>query len=242
VSAQPAARGIVANALTSVADWLVQPADQVVAVREHAPDASPRLVVAVAGLRRRAGATTVARAIGAALAAGDRAGACVVTSPGGGAAVPLGLPAAGRLTRRLAPLVTGRTRACGRLCLVDGTDQATLCTVALGFAPVVIDVATPAEAASAASLADHVVLVADPGTEPSLAAVIAESLAVVGPSPVIVVNRHGRASERWKGEDHLGLPESRLAAQLAAAGREPRGPMGDVVADLVARWGRHEAA
>lgn len=242
MSAQPVARGIVANALTSVADWLVEPADEVVPVRERDPQAASRPVVAVAGLRRRAGATTVARAIGAALAASDPAGACVVTSPSGGGTVPLGLPAAGRLARRLTPLVIGRPRACGRLCLVDGADQAAVCAVALEFAPVVVDVATPAEAAAAASLADHVVLVAGPETEPALAAVIAESLAVVGPSPAIVVNRYGRALERWRAEDHVGLPESRLAAQLAAAGREPHGPMGDAVAELVGRWGRHEAA
>ena len=55
----------------------------------------------------------------------------------------------------------------------------------------VLDVGEPAQAAAAASLADHVVLVAGPDAEPSLAAVVAESLAAVGPAPVIVVNRCG---------------------------------------------------
>ena len=101
----------------------------------------------------------------------------------------------------------------------------------------VLDVSEPAEAAMAASVADHVVLVAGPEAEPSLAVVVAESLAMVGPRPAVLLNRGGRASERWAAEAHVALPESRLGAQLAGAGREPRGPMGDAVADLVEELG-----
>jgi hypothetical protein len=194
-------------------------------------------VVAVAGLRRRVGTTTVARAIGTVLAGADPAGACVVTGGAGTAGVPLGLPAAGRLTRRIAPFVDGRVRACGRLCLVEGGDEVTVSAAARDVSPVVLDVSDPAEAAAAASLADHVVLVAGPESEPSLATVVAESLSLVGPAPAIVLNRCGRAADRWGSLPHVAVPESRLAAQLAAAGREPRRPVGQAVASLVGSWG-----
>lgn len=241
MSAQEATRGrgLLAAALTSVADWLVEPAreDELAAADQRQVQTLPRPVVAVAGLRRRTGVTTVARGLGAVLAAADSGGACVVTAAGGGNSIPLGLPAAGRLTRMLAPLVQGSVRACGRLCLVEGGDPVAVCAACREFAPVVLDVAEPAQAAVLASLADHVVLVAGPDAEPALAAVVAESLAVVGPPPAIVLNRSGRAAAGWVGGDHIALPESRLAAQLAGAGREPRGPMGEALAELVRRLG-----
>ncbi len=130
--------------------------------------------------------------------------------------MPLGLPAAARLGRRIAPALAGRVRACGRLCLVEEADPAALCAAARDLAPLVLDVADPAGAAAAASLADRVVLVAGPDAEPALAAVVAESLGAVGPRPVVLLNRCGRASERWDAEPHVAVPESRLAAQLAA--------------------------
>jgi hypothetical protein len=221
----------VASALTSVADWLVEPAAR--PVTAHEPLTLPPPVVAVAGLRRRAGVTTVARAVGAVLAGRDPSGACLVSSAAGTASVPLGLPAAARLGRRIAPVVEGRVRACGRLCLVEEADPAALCTAARELAPVVLDVAEPAAAAVAASLADRVVLVAGPEAEPALAAVVAESLGLVGPDPVVLLNRCGRASGDWAGVLHAAVPESRLAAQVAGAGREPRGPLGQAVAALV---------
>ena len=221
--------------LTSVIDWLVEPAPGPAARPAAAsePPTVPRPVVAVAGLRRGAGVTTVARAIGAVLAGRDPAGACVVSCAGGLGSVPLGLPAAARLGRRIAPELAGRVRACGRLCLVEDAEPAALCAAARDLAPLVLDVADPAGAAPAASLADLVVLVAGPDAEPALAAVVAQSLGTVGPRPVVALNRCGRASARWDGEPHVGVPESRLAAQLAGAGREPRGPVGEAVAALV---------
>ena len=126
-------------------------------------------------------------------------------------------------------------RACGRLCLVEDADPAALCAAARDLAPLVLDVAEPAGAAAAASVADLVVLVAGPDAEPALAAVVAESLGVVGPPPVVALNRCGRATGRWDAEPHIAVPESRLAAQLAGAGREPRGPLGQAMAALVDR-------
>ncbi len=233
-------RTVIAAARASVVHWLVEPAP--VPGAESAAGAgselgtAPRPVVAVAGLRHRVGVTTLARAIGCALAARAPAGACVVSSDSGASPIPLGLPAAGRLGRRLAPLVGGRVRACGRLCLVEDADAATLCAASRELAPVVLDVADPAGAAAAAGLADHVALVAGPAAEPALAVVVAESLAVTGPTPAVLLNRAGRASERWAGGSQIEIPESRLAAQLAGAGREPRGPMGAAVSELVDRW------
>lgn len=229
------------SALTAVAGWLVEPAPDPAGVAAAAPVADDfidpaRPVVAVAGLRRRVGVTTLARAIGGLLAVREPAGACVVTCAGSGGSVPLGLPAAIRLGRRLAPVVGTRTRACGRLCLVESAEPAALCAASRALAPLVLDVSDPAQAATAASLADHVVLVAGPDAEPSLAAVVAESLAVVGPEPVIVINRARRGSEKWEEEPHVPVPESRLAAHFAAAGRDPSGPFGEAVAGLAARW------
>ncbi len=228
-----------ASALAAVMGWLIEPAPEVTgpAAARATADLDPaRPIVAVAGLRRRVGVTTLARAIGALLATREPAGACVVTCAGASGAVPLGLPAATRLGRRLAPVLGARTRACGRLCLVEAAEPAALCAASRGLAPVVLDVSDPARAAAAASLADRVVLVAGPDAEPSLAAVVAESLASVGPAPAIAVNRARGDSEKWEDEPHLPVPESRLAAQLAAAGREPRGPFGEAVAGLTGRW------
>ncbi len=226
-----------AAALASVADWLVEPAPEQAAVEPARSSGEPRPVVAVAGLSRGAGVTTIARAVGALLAAGDDCGACLVTSAGASVGIPLGFPAAGRLTRRIAPFSNGRARACGRLCLVEEPDRLALSVAARDLAPLVLDVSDPAEAAAAASLADHVLLVAGPEAEPSLASVVAESLGQVGPLPLIVLNRGGRVADRWADQPHAAIPESRLAAQLAGAGREPRGSLGAAVAALVERIG-----
>ena len=230
----------VSSALTTVAGWLVEPApgaiEPAAALAIADPGYPARPVVAVAGLRGRVGVTTLARAIGGLLATREPAGACVVTCAGGSGSIPLGLPAATRLGRRLAPVVGTRTRACGRLCLVEEAEPAALCAASRALAPVVLDVSDPAQAAAAASLADRVVLVAGPDAEPSLAAVVAESLAAVGPEPAIVVNRARGGVGKWEEERHLLVPESRLAAQFAAAGREPRGPFGEAVAGLTGLW------
>ena len=68
-------------------------------------------------------------------------------------------------------------------------------------------------------------------SEPALAAVAAECIARVGPAPLIVLNG-GRGGEHAA----LALPRSRMGAQLALGGREPRGELGRAVerlADLV---------
>ena len=223
------ARAVLATALGAVTDWLVEPAE----VPEQAERSPVRLeehaVVAVVGLGRRCGTTTVARALGAELAVRDPGGACAVTAARS-SQLPLGLPAAGRLAR-IRATSGGRTRACGRLCLVENPDRNAIVTAARRVAPLVLDVGEPAEAGAAASLADAVVLVASPSVEAALAPVVAESLARVGPRPIIVLNR-GPGEPEWQSAADLELPESRMAATLALAGREPRGDMGARVSEL----------
>ncbi len=198
--------------------------------------ASPSLrpVVAVVGLAPRCGVTTVARGLGAELASRDPGGACVVAVDRARAGPPLGLPAAVRLANRLAgALGAAETRAHGRLCLVGGADRSAIARAAAGLAPVVLDVSDPAQAGAAASLAQATVLVAAPATEPALAALVADRLARVGPEPVVALNR-ADAGERWPAGT-AGLPETRMGAQLAVAGRRPRGALGLALARLADR-------
>jgi hypothetical protein len=243
-AARPARRR---RPLAAVANFLVEPIDtrhESEGVESAGPRRSRpartwartgRAVVAVAGLGPRCGTTTVARAIGAELALRDPVGASLVSADvltGGG--LPLGTPAAARLTRALSRVLPLRSRTVGRLCLTAcGTEHgATLADAAHELAPIVLDVAEPSQAAVAASLADAVVLVGCPATEPALAVVLADSLRRVGPDPIVVLNRDRNDAERWEERCALRLPESRMGAQLALAGREPRGQLGRAIAEL----------
>jgi hypothetical protein len=112
-----------------------------------------------------------------------------------------------------------------------GHDPAGLCDATRYAAPLVIDVGDPAQASAAATLADAVVLVASPTTEPALAAVVSESLSRVGPAPVVVINRSdGAMSERAPRAVHL--PEARMGAWLTLMGHEPRGDLGRSLGQL----------
>ena len=117
-------------------------------------------------------------------------------------------------------------------------DRPALAGAILYLAPLVLDVDDPQDASAAASLADRVVLVAGPRTEPALAAVLAQSLGRVGPEPMIVVNRAEEGETTpWADRGVGGLPDSRMGAQLALAGREARGELGRAVALLADRIG-----
>lgn len=229
------------TAFGAVVDWLIEPAeapaldyadDSVPGRADHAPPTAPRLevrpVVAVVGLARRCGATSVARGLGAALAARDPSGACAVTAASGTGGIRLGLPAAGRLARLLAPV--GEVNACGRLCLVTTDNPVQLCDATRYAAPLVLDVGQGLETSAAAALADMVLIVCAPSTEPALARVVAESLSRVGPIPRVVVNRS--TGTRPSEADAIHLPEARTAAHLAAIGREARGELGRAIAEL----------
>ena len=227
------ARGAVASALTAAAGWLVEPADPVEGSSYGCQIPAERVVVAVVGLAPGCGATAVARGLGAELAARDEDGACVVTTAKAGGVVALGLPAAGRLSRSLAGVPGVAARACGRLCLAECCDSAALAGAVLYEAPLVLDVASPQEAWVAAALADSVILVAAPRVEPALAAVVADSLSRGAGAPLVVLNRVAVGEDhRWSGRAGFELPESRMGAQLALAGREPRGELGRAIARL----------
>ena len=242
MSAQVAGgRGVLANVVASAVDWLIEP------VEPAAPESSPEIVlerleerpvVAVVGLRTRSGTTTVARALAAELGARDPGGVAAVTAAlPGGAGIPLGLPAAGRLARTLAAVSGGMPKPCGRLCLVPGADRAQLAGATRYLAPLVLDVDDPAEAPAAVSLAGAVVVVGTREVEPSLAAMVSDSLARVGPPPVVVLNRSSGEESGWRGVAALELPDARMGAHLALAGREPRGELGRAVGELVSRCG-----
>ena len=224
-------RGPVASVLAAAMDWLIEPAEAATPRDEPAIERlEERPVIAVVGLRSRCGATTVARALAAELAVRDPAGASAVTVTAPGGAVPLGLPAAGRLARTLAPVAGGLSRPCGRLCLVQCADRAALAGATRYLAPLVLDVEDPAEAHAAASLADRVVVVGTPAVEPALATAVAESLGRVGSDAVVVLNRG--AGDGWDGVAAVELPDARMGAHLALAGRQPGAQLGRAVAAL----------
>jgi hypothetical protein len=222
--------GLVRNALAVVEDWLLEPAEPGQLV-EFDPAVTPRPVVAVFSLSGGSGASVVARALAAELAGRDAGGAAVVgcSLPRGG--FPLSSPAAGRLARALVDLPGARTRVAGRLCLVESPGPVPLVEAARQLAPLVLDGGGEELGGVSAAVVDRTVLVVPAAAEPSLAAVAAGCLARAGPTPVLVVNRL-RPGAEWGGAPAIELPESRMGAQLALAGREPRGELGRAVARL----------
>ena len=231
----------VATLLRRAGEWLVEPvdaADRVLPgpVAQPAPGRAlaalpPRShpVVGVVGLARRCGATTLARALGAVLA--ERAdGAAVVCSPARPAVVALGSsPAASRLAQSLPQL--DHTRAAGRLCLAACDEPQLVAAATRHLAPAIVEVDAGSAAVDAARTVDRIVLVASPAIEPALAAAVAETIGAVAPAPVIAVNRaagHGP----WLVRADVLVPDSRLGARMALAGREPGGWLGRSVGQL----------
>lgn len=215
--------------------WLLEPADATEAapsplVAAAQPPAPPpaRLTVAVIGLACGCGATTVARALAVELARRDPGGVALVASrrpPS--ASLPLAGPAALRLARSLRALGCDEARGAGRLCLTGSPSPPPGIAV-----PVVLDAG---RAGSGTGGVDRTVLVAGPGAEPALAQVVSASLARGGRPPDLVANRVEDAA-RWEAIGALVVGESRLAAIMALAGREPRGALGAVVGELADRW------
>ncbi|MEA2428434.1 MAG: hypothetical protein QOF37_2062 [Thermoleophilaceae bacterium] len=188
-------------------------------------EARPAIVLAVVGLGRGCGTTTIARALGVELARRHGGGAAMVSASSPPAAV-LATAAARRLARSLSP----EARAAGRLAL--SPDEPRLRELAASrAAPLVLDVShgTPPEAALA--VADGALLVASPSVEPSLAGVAAGALAREGVSPLLVLNRCLEA-EHWGELPDIRVGESRLAARLALAGRDPLGSLASAVAAM----------
>ncbi len=237
------------GALAAIARFLVEPVPPVdPSSGADSPGAGPaigesatvwtragRPAVAVAGLAPRCGTTTVARALAAELASRDPEGAAVVSVDAiSGGGVVLGTAPASRLARALPRSLAVETRATGRVCLAASAalDVAALVERSRDLAPLVLDVSDSSLIGPAASLVDAVVLVGLPRVEPALADVMAGSLRRVGPEPIVVVNRAPDDADRWAGRCALALPDARLGARLALAGREARGDLGRAVARL----------
>lgn len=232
----PAPRPIAA-VLAAAGAWLLDPAEPAAADTLTAP-AALTPVVAVFGLARGCGATVVARALAAELARRDAVGAAAVHCESHATAIPLATPAATRLARALADVPGADTRAVGRLCLIGGADGARVVDGARYVAPLVLDAGATALGGAPAALADEVVVVGTPSVEPALAAVAADCLGRLDREPIVVLNRASpRPAEPsgWAGRAAQVLPESRMGAQLALGGREPRGRLGRAVAELADR-------
>jgi hypothetical protein len=165
-------------------------------------------------------------------------------------ALPLGTPAAARLARLVAERAGVEARPSGRLCLAQDSDPPGLERALRGAASLVLDVALRGMAPAAASLADHVVLVAEPATEPALAEIVADSLARVGPRPIIVLNRapsdQGAAptaadrlrappAAAWGNRAQVVVPSSLPGARLALGCRGAGGAFGAAIAALAER-------
>ncbi len=228
-------RGPLSTALAAAGAWLLEPARPAVEPVVSAPGAL-RPVVAVFGLRRGCGVTVVARALAAELAGRDATGAAAVHCDARAAGIPLATRAAGQLARMLAEVPGADTRAVGHLCLVGGAECGALADTARHIAPLVLDAGASALGGVTAALADEVVVLGNPAVEPALAGVAVECLARLGHQPIVVLNR-GRADldADWSARAAVVLPESRMGAQLALGGREPRGPLGRAIAELADR-------
>jgi hypothetical protein len=218
--------GVFASAAAAVESFFLEP----VAPPPASDPAEPleqRPVVCVFGLARGCGATVVARALAAELAARDPSGAaavCCEARPGG---IPLATHAAARLAGLLEDVPGAAPRALGRLCLVGAADPLRLTDTARHHAPLVIDAGSEALGGTPATIADCAVIVTRQDIEPALARVGAECVARVGPAPIVVLNR---APHHQPGA--FALPNSPVGARLALGGREARGELGRAIAEL----------
>jgi len=227
--------GPLAAALAAAGAWLLEPA-QPAAERVVPAPASVRPVIAVFGLACGCGVTVVARALAAELAGRDAFGAAAVHCDAKTSGIPLATHAASRLARVLAEVPRADTRAVGRLCLVGQADCGALADTARHVAPLVLDAGAHALGGVPAALADEVVVVGRPAIEPALATVAADCLARLGHEPVVVLNRSAAPVEDWARRAAHVLPDSRMGAQLALGGREPRGELGRAIAELADRF------
>src|SRR3954451_8034671 len=229
-------RGDVVSAWLARAEaWLLEPADPAPpapAVFEAPPQPPVRPVVAVIGLARGCGATTVARALAVDLALRAPAGAAIVTSehiPVAGAP-SLGTAASVRLARSMRALGFTAVRAAGGWCLVHEP----VMPAGVQLAPLVLDAGRDGTGSGGAH---RTVLVAGPGVEAALALVVAASCERGGRPPALIANRIEDVG-RWEAIGALVTGESRLSAVVPGSGREPRGRLGGAVRELVDGWER----
>lgn len=231
--------GFFAAVLARAETWLLEPPDVASGGSpgadqdEHdlAP-APPRPVVAVRGLAPRCGTTTVARALAAALARTDPAGVAIVAGPLPAPGARLATRPATRLARTVTALGCDTARPTGRICLIAAEEPLPPLLADLP-APLVIDLPHSSPPAEGLALADCVVLVADPSVEPSLVLAVETSLAQAGRVVEIAFTKVEDAEATLPGAVAIG--DSRLAAQVALAGRDPRGPFAEPIAELARR-------
>jgi len=240
--------GLVAAAIARAEAWLLEPVEAPCheeALEGQGPGGAPpepeqpaepplRDVIAVVGLGDRCGATTVARGLGAELAARDAAGAAVVSTPRPPAAAALRTPSAGRLARALSALGLGPVRPCGRICLLPAAAQQAAAATARRLAPIVLDVPHGVPPAAAAALADRVVLVRTESIEPALAEAVAAALARDGAAEPLVVLNRSRPGDGDARADVV-LPDAPGSAHLALAGYQAAGALGAGLASLADR-------
>jgi hypothetical protein len=243
-------RRFLSTALATAGAWLVEPVEP----SEPAPEtaarspARPRAVVAVFGLAPGGGATVVARAVAAELAARDPTGTAAVASEPPASGIPLATQAASRLARALEDLPGAATKAVGRLCLIEGADHLALAESSRHLAPLVLDAGSVPVGGVQAAVADATILVATPSVEPALARAAADCLARMRVEAIIALNRSRAAPASSIGEgeepdggapdpacEALRLPDSRIGAQLALGGREARGDLGRAISVLADR-------
>ena len=222
-----------ATALTAASGFLLEPAEPAPAEPLAAP-AALRPVVVVFGLAGGCGTTVVARALAAELARRDALGAAAVGCEAAPTGLPLATQPAARLAKALANVPGTETRAIGRLCLIGSNEAGRVVDSARHLAPLVLDAGSSALGGAPAALADDAIVVAAPSTEPALADVAVECLGRLGLDPIVVLNRAGAPPDagRWRGRIAHALPDSRMGAQLALSGREPRGALGRAIAKL----------
>jgi hypothetical protein len=194
--------------------WLLEPAP---APAQRA--VAPAPVVAVVGLARGSGASTIARAVAVELARRHVTATAVVSADS--------LPAAGLAmgaARRVARGMGEDARPLGRLVLVTA-GEVVRGAAAGGELPVVFDVSHGVPPEAALALADRALLVASPDVEPALAQVAGEALARDGLPPLLVLNRAAEDAEHWGDLPDVSVGEGRLGARLALAGRDPVGAL-----------------
>jgi hypothetical protein len=233
---EPRRAGLVAAVLARAQAWLLEPPAPGGAESVVPPETPPpRPVVAVRGLARGCGASTVARALATVLARDDPAGASVLAGAAARGGPRLALPAAVRLARSLGELGCDGARAAGRVCLLPEGEPLPV-VAARRPCPLVIDVSHSSPPGEALGLADYVVLVGSPEVERSLAVAVESSLARAGHVVDLALTRvedlDAAAAELPAA---LLVGESRLAAQVALACREPRGPFAAPIAELAER-------
>lgn len=230
MTAWPEARGtgaFFAAVATRAERWLLEPATARPRAAEPEPDTRP--VVAVVGLGRKCGTTTIARALAIELARRDRSGTAIVTAESRGPAATLATAAARRLARTHAD--ESGAAAAGRLCLLDPDLPAVRDLAAARPAPVVLDVGHGRHPEGPVALADATVLVAAPSVEPALADVVAASLTRAGAPPPVLLNR-AVDIDAWSSRDVLMIGDARLGARLALAGRDPTPGLARPIAEL----------